>query len=414
LKTNTWLLVGCLCLIRLADVFSEDWPQFRGPDGQGHSAATGLPLHWDQQTNVAWKADLPGNGWSSPVLLGGHVYLTTAVTDEESDGPTSLRALCLNAASGAIIWNVEIATIANSITIHPKNSHASATPVVTRERLYVHFASHGTAALTLQGQIIWKKKIDYRPHHGTGSSPILFEDLLIANCDGMEAPFIVGMDAATGNERWRTPRPDIAKVKFSFSTPLIIDVEGRPQLVSAASGLVCGYNPYTGEQIWMARYPNRWSVIPRPVYDEGLVLVSTGYEGPAELLAIRPNGTGDVTESHVAWRVDRFVPHSPSPVVHNGSVFLVSDKGIASCRELKTGNLIWKERIGGNYSASPILAEGRLYFLSEGGLCTIVRASHTFETLARNDLRERALASVVPTGGALLIRTIKGLYRIKE
>jgi outer membrane protein assembly factor BamB len=414
LKTTTTFLFIYLCLGTPTNAVGEDWPQFRGPGGQGHSVSRDLPLKWDQKTNVAWKADIPGNGWSSPVLLDGRIYLTTAVQDKESNGPTSLRALCLDATSGDSIWNIEIDQLPEDITIHPKNSHASATPIVTSDRLYVHFASHGTAALDLQGHILWKKQIDYQPHHGTGSSPVLFENLLIFNCDGIDSPFVIALDVSTGDERWRTPRPNIAKMTFSFSTPLIIEVNDHPQLISTASGLVCGYNPRTGAELWMAQYPNRWSVVPRPVYQDGLILISTGYEGPAELLAIRPTGSGDVTESHIAWRADRFVPHNPSPIIHDGFIYLVSDRGIASCRELQTGKLIWKERLGGAYSASPILADNRVYFLSEDGLCTVIRAAPEFESLARNDLGERSLASVTPTTGALFIRTINGLYRIEE
>ena len=399
-----------------ATVPAEDWPQFRGPGGQGHSSSKNLPLRWSPDTNVVWKRNLPGNGWSSPVLLQGRVYLTTAVTDEPgvagSGGDISLRVLCLDAASGNVHWNTEVATLPAGASMHPKNSHASATPVVTSDRVYVHYASNGTAAFDLDGNPIWKKKIEYNSQHGTGSSPVLFEDLLIFNCDGLKSAFVIALDCATGQERWRTSRPDLAKVKFSFSTPLVIDVADDPQLVSAGSDLVCGYSPRTGKQLWMVHYPEKWSVVPRPVYAGGLILISTGYEGPAELLAIRPNGSGNVTETHVAWRARRFVPYNPSPIIHDGCVYLISDSGIASCRDLKTGDLLWKERVGGTYSASPLLAENRIYLMSEDGRCTVIRAAPEFHELARNDLEERSLASITPTDGALLIRTIGGLYRI--
>lgn len=393
---------------------AEDWPQFRGPDGQGHSTSLNLPLEWDQETNVVWKKSLPGNGWSSPVLKGDRLYLTTAVSTKAGEQPTTLRLLCLDATSADILWDTEVSQMAADVTAHPKNSHASATPVIADDRIYVHFACHGTAALDLQGNVIWSEKIDYEPQHGTGSSPVLFDDLLIMNCDGAEDPFVIALDATSGETRWKTQRPDIAKMKFSFSTPLIIDVDGRPQLISPASDLVAAYDPQTGEQLWMVRYPERWSVVPRPVYGGGLVLISTGYVGPAELLAIRPTGSGDVTETHVAWRAKKFVPHNPSPVIHRGNVYMVSDKGIATCRDLQSGKLHWRERLKGDYSASPIVAEDRIYVLSENGLCTVFRTSTEFELLARNDLHERSLASLTPTDGALLIRTIEGLYRIEE
>ena len=412
------MLAVSLFILTETSGLAEDWPQFRGPGGQGHSTSRDLPIRWDPDTNIVWKKKLPGTGWSSPVLSHGLVYLTTAVEKDagasESGADISLRTLCVNAESGDIVWNIEAATLSGGTRIHPKNSHASATPVVTADRVFVHFASHGTAALDLDGNLIWQKKIDYNSQHGTGSSPVIYEDLLIFNCDGTESPFVIALDTATGSERWRTRRPDLAKMTFSFSTPLIIDVEGQHQLVSAGSDLVCGYNPRSGKQLWMVRYPEKWSVVPRPVYAGGLVLISTGYEGPAELLAIHPNGSGDVTDTHVAWRAKRFVPHSPSPIVYDNCVYLISDNGIASCRDLETGDLHWKERVGGTYSASPLLAEERIYFMSEDGHCTVIQAAPRFQELARSDLKERSLASITPTDGALLIRTIGGLYRIGQ
>jgi len=393
---------------------AADWPQFRGPGGQGNSASTDVPLFWDQKTNIAWKTAIPGNGWSSPVVSAGLAYVTTAVTAEEGNGDISLRVLCIDLADGTIVWDVEVGRLNTDVSIHPKNSHASPTPVVTNDRLYVHFASHGTAALDLQGNILWQRKIDYEPRHGSGSSPILYRDLLIFNCDGEQSPFVIALASESGQERWRTPRPPIAEMKFSFSTPLVIDVEGQKQLISPASDVVAAYDPANGEQLWMARYPQKWSVVPRPVYANGLVLICTGYDGPAELLAIRPDGTGDVTESSIAWRAARFIPHNPSPIIHNGNIYMVSDNGIASCRDLQSGSLKWKERLGGNYSASPIAAENRIYFLSENGMCTVIRAAPTFALLAKNDLQERSLASTVPIDGAMLIRTESGLYRIAE
>lgn len=397
-------------------VSAEDWPQFRGPGGQGISLSRDLPITWDPETNIIWKADLPGNGWSSPVLANGRIYLTTAVpaegTDDDGNMPYLLHAICLDAVTGDELWNIQTAKVPADATMHPKNSHASATPVVTKDRVYVHFSTYGTAALDLNGNVIWREQIDYKPRHGTGSSPVLFEDLLIFNCDGEESPFVIALDAATGTERWRTARPDVADIKFSFSTPLVVQVDGRFELVSAGSDVVCGYDPRSGEELWTVRYPQKWSVVPRPVFAGGLVLVCTGYDGPAELLAIRPGGRGDVTDTHVAWRAKKFVPHSPSPIVDGGHVYLISDSGIASCRDLQTGDLVWKERVGGAYSASPVLAEGRIYFLSEDGVTTVIRAATEFDRLARNDLGERSLASIVPTDGALLLRTIKGLYRL--
>ena len=401
---------------------AEDWPEFRGPSAQGIATVTELPTNWDKDSPI-WKQSLPGNGWSSPVVQDGQVFVTAAVPIGEEEvsseskykrqttTPYSLRTLCLDYASGDILWTVETSTVPAETSIHPKNSHASPTPIVTRNRLFVHFGTFGTAALDLNGEILWNRRIEYDPVHGSGGSPILFEDTLILNCDGSKDPFVTAIDVETGKERWRTPRPTVKGPKFSFSTPLLIDVNGTPQVVSAGSHVACAYDPRTGREIWSVRYPNRWSVVPRPVYANGLILLCTGYEGPAEMLTIRADGKGDVTESHIAWRVNRFVPHNPSPIIHREAVYTVDDDGIAACRDLMTGEIQWKKRLGGNFSASPIMGEGRIYFMSEDGTCTIIKAAREFEQIARNKLDERTFASIAALDGSLIIRTESNIYR---
>jgi len=401
----------------------EEWTEFRGPGQQGVSRAEAVPLEWGADANVAWRRQLAGSGWSSPVVGRGKIFLTAAVPlgeqqvnivgeSKKADTPFSLRTLCLDPDAGTILWDVEIAQVPAGASIHPKNSHASATPVLSGDRLFVHFGTHGTAALDLAGNLLWKTAIAYKPVHGCGGSPVLTDDSLVFNCDGGDAAFVVALDAATGAERWRTPRPQAKSQTFSFCTPLMIEVDGQPQIVSPGSHAVCGYDSVTGTELWRVCYPNKWSIVPRPVFAGGLVFVCTGYEGPAELLAIRPDGRGDVTATHVAWREDRFVPHNPSPIVHGDALYLISDAGIASCRDLATGELVWKERLSGNHSASPILVGDRIYFLSEEGTCTVVRASRTFEKLATNEMGERTLASLVPVDGGLLLRTEAAICRI--
>jgi outer membrane protein assembly factor BamB len=206
----------------------------------------------------------------------------------------------------------------------------------------------------------------------------------------------------------------MASPTWSFATPLVIEVEGSPQLVSPAAQMVCSYDPSSGEERWRVRYPNKWSIVPRPVFSHGLVLVCTGYDGPAELLAIRPTGSGDVTDSHVAWRTDNHVPHTPSPLVLGNEIYLVSDNGIASCRDVETGELHWRHRVGGNFSASPVHAAGRIYMVSEQGVCTVIAASgREYQELATNDLQEATLASFAVVDGAIIVRTEGHLYRIE-
>lgn len=402
----------------------SDWPQFRGPSQQGRITTREVPLSWSRDTNVAWRTPLNGTAWSQPVVSRGNVYLTTAVSQADSrpeligdkkttDSPISLRVMCLDLNSGKMKWDVEVSTVPPGTAIHPKNSHASPTPIVMNNKLFFHFGSNGTGAMDLEGKILWKTKLDYEPFHGSGGSPTPFENLLIINCDGNDTAFIVALDNENGEEVWRSPRRDALGTKtFSFSTPLVIEVAGASQVISAASQRVYAYDPRSGKEIWRVTYPDQYSVIPRPVYAYGLVFACTGYDGPPEILAIRPDGSGDVTETHVAWHRKGQVPFTASPVAANEHIFLVSDNGIASCRETTKGDLVWAERLGGNYSASPIASDEHVYFLSEEGTCTIIKASPTFEIVGENDLGERCLASPVPIDAGLLIRTEAALYRI--
>jgi outer membrane protein assembly factor BamB len=395
----------------------KDWPEFRGPTGQGIASVEHAPLEWSDTRNVAWKQPIPGRGWSSPVLQGGRLYLTTAVSGN-SDGSSShsLRTLCLDQATGKILWNVEVFgnETGRSPRIHTKNSHASATPVVADGRVYVHFGHQGTACLDLDGRVIWRNaELSYPPVHGNGGSPILVDDTLIFSCDGGSAPFIVALDKNTGKVRWKTARPTTAKKKFSFSTPLSINENGQSQVISPGSGAVCAYDPKNGRELWRVRYGDGYSVIPRPVFGHGLIFISTGYDNPM-VMAIRPGGHGDMTDSHVAWTLKRGAPNTPSMVLAGEDLFMVSDGGIASCVEARTGRVHWQERVGGNYSASPVCVNGRIYFQNEEGTGVVVRASRTFEKLAANTLGERTLASIAVAEKALFIRSEHNLFKITD
>lgn len=391
----------------------SNWPEFRGPDGQGHSSAVDLPLRWGPSQNVTWVQDIDGHGWSSPVVHEGRIFLTTATTREVDGRPgQSLRTLCLDVERGHVLWDREIFAV-NPSSIHKKNSYASPTPVIDGHTLYVHFGPNGTAALDFEGAKIWSRRVEYNAHHGGGGSPVISGDALIFNCDGAADPFVVALDKATGDEMWRTPRPKIDVQQFSFATPLEISVDGRKQIVSPGSSWVCAYDPDDGREIWRAGPWDQWSVVPRPVYGGGIVYATTGFEGPATLLAIRPTGDGDITQSHIAWRHRKSAPHTPSPVLVEGNVYFVSDDGVASCLNAESGKLHWRKRLGGTFSASPLYADGRIYFADEDGRCTIVRAAEEFEKLAVNDLGEQTFASFATVDAALLIRTAGKLYRIE-
>jgi outer membrane protein assembly factor BamB len=389
-----------------------DWPEFRGPTGQGISVAKNVPLHWSATSNVVWKTAIPGEGWSSPVLVDEKVYLTTAITGSTS---TSLRALCINAKDGRIQWNVEVfqPDLEATQQIHKKNSLASPTAIVRDGRVYVHFGHMGTAALDLSGKILWRQtELKYPPMHGNGGSPALVGDQLIFSCDGESDPFLVALDAKTGKVRWKTSRNSTAARMFSFSTPLAIEVDGTTQIISPTSGFIAGYDPKEGREIWRARYPEGFSIITRPVFAHGLLFVSSSYMKPV-LYAVKPAGAkGDVTDSHLIWKHDKGAPNTPSPIVVGDEIYFVSDSGIATCLDARTGNPCWSERLGGGFSASPIVAEGRIYFQNEEGVGTVLKAGKTFEVLARNDLGERTLASPAIAANTLFLRSRSHLWRI--
>jgi outer membrane protein assembly factor BamB len=412
--------IRCLTLIAALILSStcvaNDWPQFRGPTGDGISTAAGVPVEWTADDNVAWKTPIPGSGWSSPVIAGGRLYLTTA-TDDADSGDVALRAVCLNAADGQIIWNVEVFRPKPDAArqAHTKNSLASSTPIVTEDRLYVHFGHMGTAALDLAGNIVWQQQsVTYPPVHGNGGSPVLVGDVLVFSCDAASDPFVAALDRNDGNVRWRTPRNTTAGKKFSFSTPLVIEVDGEKQVISAGSGFVGAYDPEDGREIWRVRYGEGYSVVPRPVFAHDTLFVSSGFNRPS-ILAIDPKGARrDATASNVLWTHERGAPLTPSMIVAGEELYMVADNGVATCLDARTRQTHWTKRLGGDFSASPIWAEGRVYFLSEEGTTHVVKADKSYELLATNELGERSLASPAVDDGALYIRTESHLWRISK
>jgi outer membrane protein assembly factor BamB len=330
-----------LCVFLGAGVRADDWPEFRGPTGQGLVAKGSLPIKWSPTTNVAWKKAIPGKGWSSPVVVKERIYLTTAVPVADSaTRDQSLQALCLDARTGKILWEKEVFRQDGSTAprIHGKNSHASPTALVHGQKLYVHFGHQGTACLDLKGKILWRiTRYKYSPVHGNGGTVMVAGDALIFHCDGGDESFVVAVNRNTGKELWKTERQVDADRKFSFSTPLLITVKGKKQVISPGSNQVCAYDPATGKEIWRVTYDG-YSVIPRPVYGHGLVYICTGYNFPS-LLAIRPDGKGDITKTHLAWSTNKAAPHTPSPLLVGDELYLVSDSGMASCLDAKKGTV---------------------------------------------------------------------------
>jgi len=397
-------------LVTIAAAHAEDWPQFRGPGGQGHSSERSVPLEWSESQNVIWKTPVPGLGWSSPVVAGGRVWLTTATDDPRRPGPVSLRAIAFDAETGREVVNVEVFQIRGPL-LNPKNSHASPTPIVEGDRVYVHFGMNGTAALTTSGEIVWKTQLPYASQHGSGGSPILYGDLLIVSCDGHDAAYVVALDKRTGKIRWRTYRR--RPFDQAYTTPLVIRVGDQDQIVSIGAYRAAAYDPESGKEIWRVSYPveDGFSNVPQPVYGHGLVFITTGFQQPV-LIAVRADGEGDVTKTHTAWTLRRGVPYTPSPLLVGEELYLVSDIGIATCLDAKTGEIRWQQRLGGNFSASPVFADGRIYFLNEEGMTTVLAPGKEFRKLATNTLEGYTFASMAISGGAIFLRSDSNLYRI--
>ena len=402
-----------LLTLEAASLGGQEWPQFRGPTGQGHAEARGLPLQWSETQNVKWKVPVNGLGWSSPVIGQGRVWLTTSVETPASGrekAGLSLRALAFDAATGTRVVDVEVFRLTRLRPLNVKNSFASPTPILDGDRVYVHFGADGTAALSTSGEILWKASYNYESQHGGGGSPVLYNDLLIFNCDGNEyEAFVVALDTRTGKERWKRDRRRPAAQ--AYTTPLVISVNERDQLISAGAYRAVAYDPATGREIWRVGYDQGFSNVPRPVFAKGLVFIATGFQEPS-LIAVRPDGEGEVTRSHVAWKLSRGVPYTSSPLAVGDELYIVSDTGVLTVVDAVSGSVLYQARLGGNYAASPVLADGRIYFLSEEGVATVIAPGKTFNRLAVNRLDGSMLASMAMSNGSIYLRSHSHLYRI--
>jgi outer membrane protein assembly factor BamB len=401
----------------------ENWPQFRGPKGDGHSDAKGLPLAWSETENVKWKTPIHGKAWSSPVIWGNQVWVTTA--PEEG---TRLHAICIDKETGKILRDIKLFDVVLPQYVHPFNTYASPTPVIEEGRVYVTFGAPGTACIDTQsGKVLWQRR-DLKCNHfrGAGSSPILYKDLLIMNFDGSDHQFVVALDKKTGKTAWQTKRSvdfqDLGPegepqaegdFRKAFATPHVASIDGRDVLLSSGAKAHYAYDPLTGKELWRVEERGQHSASTRPVLGHGLIFFPTGFS-KGQLLAVKPGGSGVVTDTHIAWRAKRGVPNKPSLILHDDLVFMVDDNGFASCLEATTGRELWQERIGGAYSASPIQSERRIYALSEEGKTVVFEAGREFKKLAENKLSDGFMASPAVSGDALFFRTKKALYRIEQ
>lgn len=413
----------CLLLFLTASLRSEtNWTQFRGPAGDGKSDAKGLPVIFSETERVKWKTPIEGKAWSSPAIWGEQVWLTNA-----NEAGTELSVLCLDKATGKILRNDILFRVANPQFCHKFNSYASPTPVIEDGRIYVTFGSPGTACLdTATGKVLWERT-DFVCNHfrGAGSSPIVWQDLVIMNFDGSDFQFVVALDKKTGKTVWKTDRSiDFKDLnaegkpeaegdwRKGFSTPHVAEIDGKPILFSSGAKAHYAYEPRTGKEIWRIEERESHSASTRPVIGDGLVYIPAGF-GKAGLLAVKLGGHGLLGEDSVAWRLKKTVPNKPSVTLVGNSLFAVNDGGIAVCLDAKTGEVIWSERIGGNYSASPLFADGKIYACNEEGKVVVFAAERTFNKLAENQLADGFMASPAVSDKALYLRTKTALYRIE-
>ena len=403
----------------------ENWPQFRGPGGQGVSDATGLPVKWDEKQNVAWKTAIHGKAWSSPVVWGDQVWLTTATEDGRQ-----LSALCVDRNSGKVLHDLKLFDVPTPQYAHPFNSYASPTPAIEEGRVYIVFGSPGIACLdTKTAKVLWERR-DFVCNHwrGAGSSPVLFKDLMILPFDGADYQYIVALDKNTGQTVWKTDRsidfqdldPNTGKPQAdgdwrkAFSTPRVVSFGGGPPvLLSLGSKALYAYEPHTGVELWRVESRIAHSGSATPVVSDDLIFFNTGH-GKSELWAVKPGGKGVLGEDMIAWKVRRNVPTRSSVLLVDDLIYMVDDGGIASCVEAKTGKDVWRERIGGNYSAAPLFADGRIYFFSEDGKTTAVAPGREFKKLGEGKLEAGFMASPAVSGSALILRTKTHLYRVEQ
>jgi outer membrane protein assembly factor BamB len=407
------------------DTGRHDWPAFRGPFQNGISGSPEKgPVRFGEKENVTWKTAIPHAGWSTPVLLDGKLWLTTATEDGRA-----FFVIRVNAETGETEINKQLFHAENPEPLgNNVNTYASPTAVLEPDRAYVHFGSYGTACLdTDTADVIWERRdLPCRHYRGPGSSPVLFENLLILTFDGVDVQYVAALDKESGQTVWKTDRStewdDLDEngqperegdYRKAFCTPLVIEHEGKKQLISPASEAAFSYDPYTGKELWFIEH-NAHSASPMPVYRDGVAYICLGHR-QTELWAVSVDGGGNVTDSHVRWRAaDRTVPKQPSPLLVDGLIYMVSNEGAASCYEAETGREVWRERVRGNYMASPVYAGGRIYFASTRGTVTVIAAGREYRELAVNEFDEPFLASPALSGKTLYLRSRGHLYRIEE
>jgi outer membrane protein assembly factor BamB len=391
----------------LPKVAGNDWPWWRGPTANGRSQDRKAPTTWSTRDHVVWKSKVPGRGHSSPIVCGNRIFLTSA-----DEAARQQLVLAFDRKTGKPLWS-RVAHRGGFMRKYPKNSHASATPACDGKRVYSVFINNGglhVIATDLDGNSVWQKEAGaFRSEHGYGSSPVFFKSLVIVNGDSLEGSFIAALSREDGKIVWRTKRKTTGR-HGSYATPVIAKLAGKPQLIMTGMGEVSSYNPETGKLIWSCSGPAEVTACTAACGD-GLVFATGGFP-EKNLLAIRADGVGDVTESHVVWRTGKGVTYVPSPLYYDGYLYVVNDAGVATCFDSKTGKPIWTGRLAGSFSSSPVLVGPLLYVVSETGRTYVLKTGPKMEVIATNDLDGRVLATPTVCGGQIFLRTESHLYCI--
>lgn len=429
----------CVCLaavlyVGVAEAGDDVWPGWRGPSGQGTANVTGLPVRWSESRGLIWKLPLPGRGNSSPVIQDRKVWLTTAVdvpsskerAKERRAASTnsmplrvsdfvSLRAVCVDLDSGKLLHNVELMTQRDPQMVHIDNTYATPSPIIEGDRLYCHYGPPGFACLdTRTRKVVWENRDLVVAHeNGPGSSPVLWGDLLIVHCDGIDQQYIIALDKNTGEPVWKTKRSGSLnanpQLRKAYATPLVVELNGIPQVISPAADWLYGYHAATGEELWRLNYGELgFSNSARPVYGNGLIYTCTGYM-KSKLLAVRVNQSH---QPEVVWEYTRQVPNVASPLLVDDLLYFASDKGIASCVDALSGEMVWTQRIGARFWPSPLYADGRLYFFDRNGSTVVMEPGREAKVLSKNQLDGQFFATAAVIDGAMVLRTDKALYRV--
>ncbi len=382
----------------------DNWPQYRGPNGDGISDAKNLVTRWSETENVRWKTAIHDKGWSSPVVWGDQIWMTTARADGKQ-----FFAICVDRRTGKILHDLKLIDEPNPAFCIDYNSYASPTPVIEANRFYFHFGCYGTGCIdTDSGKVLWMRRdLPCNHHRGPGSSPIIWGKLLILLFDGFDQQYVAALDKETGKTIWKKKRDiqyesDNGDIKKAYATASVLEMDGKAQVVCPAAEATIAYDVATGEELWRVRHGGMNEAM-RPLFGHGLIYLNSGHT--AQLLAVKQGGQGDITKTGIAWKVSRGVPTRPSPLLLGDLIFMVSDNGIATCLEAKTGKQVWQERLGGHFCASPVYAAGNLYLFDEDGKGYVLAAERTFRIVAANQLKTGCMASPAIVGDSLIVRT---------